>query len=167
MSRGPHSTWLALIASLAIAFLAAAIGAAASVHAQNFYEQLSRPDWAPSASVFGPVWTTLFLLMAVAAWLVWREGGTGVREVRLALALHGVQLSLNALWSWLFFGWRLGAAAFAEVLVLWAFIAATMVAFWRIRPIAGLLLVPYVLWVGFAAALNFAIWQRNPGLLGG
>lgn len=164
MNRRSHGI-AALIASFAITFLAAAIGAAASVRAQSFYEQLSRPDWAPPASVFGPVWTTLYALMAIAAWLAWRAGGW--RAARGALVLYVVQLALNALWSWLFFGWRLGAWAFAEVLVLWAFIAATLVAFWRIRVAAGLLLVPYLLWVSFAAVLTHAVWQRNPGLLGG
>lgn len=163
VSRLTHSV-VALVASLAITFVAAAIGAAASVRAQSFYEQLSRPGWAPPASVFGPVWTTLYALMAIAAWLAWRAGG--LRAARSGLALYLLQLALNALWSWLFFGWRLGAWAFAEVLLLWASVAATLVAFWRLRPIAGLLLVPYLLWVSFAAALTFAVWQRNPALLG-
>lgn len=164
MNRRAHGI-PALIASFAVTFLAAAIGAAASVRARTFYEQLSRPEWAPPGSVFGPVWTTLYALMAIAAWLVWRK--QDARGVRGALALYLIQLALNALWSWLFFDWRLGAWAFAEVVVLWAFIAATLVAFWRVRPVAGLLLTPYLAWVSFATALTFAVWQRNPGLLGG
>ena len=101
--------------------------------------------------------------MGAAAWLVWRE--RGFRGARAALALFLVQLVLNALWTWLFFAWRLGAAAFIEILLLWALIAATLVAFWRLRPLAGYLLVPYLLWVGFASALTYAVWQLNPGVL--
>lgn len=149
---------------LAVSFIAAAIGAAASVQAGPFYARLVRPEWAPPASVFGPVWTVLYLLMGVAAWLVWRVGG--VRAARSALTLFLVQLALNALWSWLFFAWQRGALAFAEVLLLWLLIVATLISFWRIRPLAGVLLVPYLLWVSFASMLTYAIWQRNPQLLG-
>lgn len=149
---------------LILAFIAAAIGGAASVAAGPFYAQLVRPDWAPPASVFGPVWTALYVLMGIAAWLVWRVAG--FRAARTALTLFLAQLALNALWSWLFFGWHRGALAFAEVLLLWAFIAATLTAFWRIKPLAGALLLPYLLWVTFAAALNYAVWQLNPGVLG-
>lgn len=149
---------------LLASFAAAAIGAAASIQAGSFYAQLARPDWAPPASVFGPVWTVLYVLMAVAAWLVWRVGGLG--SARTALTLFLVQLALNALWSWLFFAWHLGALAFADIVVLWALVAATLLSFWRIRPLAGALLVPYLLWVSFAAALNFAVWQLNPQALG-
>jgi tryptophan-rich sensory protein len=114
--------------------------------------------------LFGPVWTVLYLLMAIAAWLVWRE--RSFDETRVALSLYMVQLVANALWTWLFFAWRQGAAAFGEVLVLWLLVAATALFFWRIRPIAAALLVPYLAWVTFAAALTFAVWQRNPALLG-
>lgn len=148
---------------LILSFIAAAIGGAASVQAGPFYGQLVRPEWAPPGSVFGPVWTVLYVLMGVAAWLVWRVGG--FRAARTALTLFLVQLALNALWSWLFFGWHRGALAFAEVLVLWAFIAATLIAFWRIRPLAGVLLVPYLLWVTFASALTYSVWQLNPQIL--
>ncbi|MEX1113574.1 MAG: TspO/MBR family protein [Patescibacteria group bacterium] len=149
---------------LIVSFVAAAIGGAASIQAGPFYSGLVRPDWAPQGSIFGPVWTVLYVLMGIAAWLVWREGG--FRAARAALTLFLVQLALNALWSWLFFGWHRGALAFAEVLLLWAFIAATLIAFWRIRPLAGALLVPYLLWVTFAAALNYSVWRLNPQLLG-
>ena len=154
---------LGLLAWVAVTFVAAAIGSAASIQAAPFYGELVRPDWAPPARLFGPVWTALYALMAVAAWLVWREGG--VRRNRTALTLFTVQLALNALWSWLFFGWRMGGAAFADILVLWMVIVATVVAFWRVRPLAGALLLPYLAWVGFAAVLNWSIWQRNPTLL--
>lgn len=153
-----------LVGWIIVVFIAAAIGAAASIQAGSFYTQLVRPDWAPPAAVFGPVWTALYALMGVAAWLVWRVGG--FRAARSALTLFLVQLALNALWSWLFFGWHRGALAFADILLLWALIVATVIAFWRIRPLAGALLVPYLLWVSFAAALNYAVWQLNPQVLG-
>lgn len=152
-----------LVAWLVVAFAAAAVGAVASVQAASFYSQLVRPDWAPPPGVFGPVWSVLYALMGVAAWLVWREP----KEERhtLPLALFVAQLAVNALWSWLFFAWHLGAAAFADVLVLLALIAATIIAFWRVRPLAGILLLPYLAWVGFASALTWSVWQGNPGVL--
>ncbi len=153
----------ALIASLIIAFAAAAVGAVATVDAGSFYASLARPSWAPPGWAFGPVWTVLYLLMAVAAWLVWQAPAG--RACRLALTLFIVQLAANALWSWLFFAWRSGAAAFAEVLLLLALIAATIAAFWRLRPLAGVLMLPYLAWVSFATALTWAVWQDNPDLL--
>ena len=143
--------------------VAAAAGAIASMDAPAFYARLDRPGWAPPASVFGPVWSVLYLLMGVAAWLVWRERRR--LEVDLPLALYLVQLGANALWSWLFFAWHRGALAFGEVLLLLVLIAATTGAFWRVRPLAGMLLLPYLGWVGFASVLTWAMWQRNPGLL--
>ena len=154
---------LGLLVWLAVAFAAAAIGAVATVDAGSFYSQLVRPTWAPPGWAFGPVWTVLYLLMAIAAWLVWREQGAGDR--RLALTLFMVQLGANALWSWLFFAWRNGALAFAEVLVLLALIAATIAVFWRVRRLAGVLLLPYLAWVCLATALTWAVWQGNPQLL--
>ncbi len=149
---------------LVVVFIAAAIGAAASVHAGSFYTQLVRPVWAPPPSIFGPVWTVLYSLMGIAVWLAWRVGG--LRVAKLAFTLFLVQLALNALWSWFFFGWHRGALAFADIVVLWALIIATVVLFWRIRPLAGALLVPYLLWVSFAMALNYSVWQFNPQALG-
>jgi benzodiazapine receptor len=164
VSRLPASRQIAgLAAWLFVTFVAAAIGAAASVHAGTFYAQLLRPAWAPPGWLFGPVWSALYLAMGVAAWLVWRAAG--FRAARMALTLFLIQLALNALWSWLFFGWHLGAAAFADVLLLWAAIVATLVAFRRVQPLAAWLLAPYLLWVSFASALNFAVWQLNPGSL--
>jgi len=155
---------IGLAAWLAASFAAAAIGAAASAQAGTFYTQLARPEWAPPGQVFGPVWTVLYALMGIAAWLVWRVGG--FRAARATLVLFLAQLAVNALWSWLFFGWRLGALAFADILVLWALIAATIAGFWRLRPLAGALLLPYLLWVSFAAVLNYSVWRLNPQLLG-
>lgn len=155
---------LGLIGWFIVSFAAAAIGAAASVQAGAFYGQLMQPSWAPPSSAFGPVWTVLYALQAIAAWLVWRRGG--VRANRNALSLFLVQLALNALWTWLFFAWHLGGLAFAEILVLWVLIVATLVSFWRVRPLAGALLIPYLLWVSFASALTYSVWQLNPLVLG-
>jgi benzodiazapine receptor len=152
------------VAWLTGSFIAAGIGGAASVQAGPFYTQLVRPEWAPPAFIFGPVWTVLYALMGIAAWLVWRVGG--FRAAKTALTLFLVQLALNALWSWLFFAWHRGALAFADILLLWALIVATLIAFWRIRPLAGALLVPYLLWVSFASALNYSLWQLNSQILG-
>jgi tryptophan-rich sensory protein len=154
---------IGFVAWLAVSFIAAAIGSAASIQAGPFYTQLVRPQWAPPPDVFGPVWTILYALMGIAAWLIWRIGG--FRTARTALTLFLVQLAVNALWSWLFFGWHLGAVAFADIVLLWAAIVATMIAFWRIRPLAGALLIPYLLWVSFAALLNYSVWQLNPQIL--
>ena len=156
--------FLGLAGWLLASFIAAFIGGAASIQAGPFYTQLARPAWAPPPSLFGPVWTVLYVLMGIAAWLAWRVGG--FRAARSALTLFLVQLALNALWSWLFFAWHRGALAFADIVVLWVLIVATLVAFWRIRPLAGVLLVPYLLWVSFAAALNYTVWRLNPQLLG-
>ena len=102
-------------------------------------------------------------MMAVAAWLVWRERGW--RGARPALTLYLVQLAVNALWSWLFFGWKLGALAFADILVLIVLVCATILAFLRIQRGAAMLLLPYLAWISFASALNFAVWRANPGIL--
>jgi len=153
-----------LVSWLLICFTASAIGAVASIQAKSFYALLAQPYWAPPAWLFGPVWTTLYTLMAIAAWLVWREGGFRTR--RRALALFLIQLAFNALWSWVFFTWQLGAAALLNVLILWLLIAATIISFWRVSPLASSLLIPYLIWVGFAAALNYSLWQLNPQILG-
>lgn len=161
---GKHEQIKGLVVWLVISFIAAAVGAVASRDAARFYAELTLPAWAPPATIFGPVWTVLYAMMGVAAWLVWRVGGLGV--ARRALTLFVVQLAVNALWSWLFFGWHLGALAFADVLLLWLLIVAMLLAFWRIRPLAGALLIPYLLWVSFAAVLNLVVWQLNPQSLG-
>lgn len=155
---------IGFIAWLAVCFIAAAIGSAASIQAGPFYTQLVRPEWAPPSNLFGPVWTILYALMGIAAWLAWRAGG--FRAARTALTLFLVQLAVNALWSWLFFGWHLGGLAFADIVLLWVLIIATLIAFWRVRPLAGMLLIPYLLWVSLASALNFSVWQLNPQILG-
>jgi tryptophan-rich sensory protein len=150
---------LALITCLAIVFAAAAVGGLfTGTSVSTWYRTLAKPSFTPPDWVFGPVWSTLYAMMGVAAWLVWRQSRPGVR---LALALFAVQLALNVAWSALFFGLRLPGAAFAEVLVLWLAIAATLLAFLRISSVAALLLVPYLAWVSYAAALTFSIWRLN------
>lgn len=166
-SRSPLSKpkqIMGLLGWLAICFFASGVGVMASLRAATFYGQLVQPSWAPPPSVFGPVWTLLYALMGIAAWLAWRTDG--FRAIRGALTLFLVQLAVNTLWSWLFFAWHQGALAFADIVLLWLLIVATLVSFWRARPLAGALLIPYLLWVSFAAALNFSVWRLNPQVLG-
>jgi tryptophan-rich sensory protein len=152
-----------LIISCAISFAAAGMGAMATSRAPEFYSSLSRPAWAPPSSAFGPVWTVLYALMAVAAWLVWRE--KGISGALLPLGLFIVQLVFNMLWSWIFFAWKRGPMAEIEIVVLLVLIALTLIQFWRVRPLAGALMLPYLLWVAYATALTFALVQRNPAVL--
>jgi len=162
--RSVPAQGLGLLAWLAICFAAAGIGAAASVQAGSFYRELVRPEWAPPAGIFGPVWSILYGLMAVSAWWVWRS--QAFATTRGALAVFLLQLIVNALWSWLFFSWHLGAWALVDISVLLVLIVVTMTLFWRISRGAALLLLPYLAWVAFATALNVAIWRLNPTLLG-
>jgi tryptophan-rich sensory protein len=156
--------FLGLLGWLLASFVTGSIGSVASINAAGFYGKLVQPSWAPPAWLFGPVWSVLFALMGLAAWLVWREHG--FRGARPALILFALQLGANALWSWLFFAWHLGAAAFAEIVLLWILIAATISRFWPLQRTAAILLLPYLAWVTFAAGLNFALWRLNPAILG-
>ncbi len=150
---------LGLVGWLVVSFAAGAVGSRYMPGA--WYVALTKPAWTPPSGVFGPVWTVLYVLMAVAAWLVWRRAGfTGSR---LALTLFLAQLALNALWSYLFFGIHRPDLAFLEIVVLWAVILWVTVLFWRKVPLAGALMLPYLAWVGFASCLNFALWQLNRG----
>jgi benzodiazapine receptor len=149
---------IAVVGSEAIGGLSAA---AAGGDFVEYYKRLRKPPFTPPPAVFGPVWTTLYLLMGVAAWLVWREGLS--RRSALALGLFAAQLALNFAWSLIFFGQHRLGAALVEVVVLWLTILATIVAFWAVRPLAGALLVPYLGWVGVAAYLNAGIWRLNDG----
>lgn len=150
----------ALTAWCVLTFSAGGIGALASINAAEFYGTLAAPGWAPPAMVFGPVWSMLYLMMAIAIWRVWRVADHGLR--RTAIGLFVVQLAFNALWSWLFFAWQRAALAFAEIGVLLILIALTLVCFWRLDRPAAWLLTPYLAWVTFAAALNFSLWRMNP-----
>ncbi len=162
-SEGRSPVARPLLGAFAVTFTAAYAASFASRTSGAFYAVLDKPAWAPPPWLFAPAWGTLYVLMALAAFRVWRA--TGLTAARGALALYGGQLVLNALWTWLFFVWRDGPWATAEVVVLWSAILATLVAFWRHDRLAGLLLLPYLGWVSFATALTIAVWQRNPTLL--
>jgi translocator protein len=152
-------SFLALLGWIALTFCAPALGTWSLGNSAGFYQSLQRPGWSPPAWVFGPVWTLLYTLMAVAAWLVWKRGGW--RAQRTPLTLYVVQLALNAAWTPIFFGaHRIGLAA-VEIVVLWLAIVLTLSAFARASRGAAWLLAPYLAWVSFAAALNFALWQMN------
>lgn len=153
---------LMLIFFLAATYAVAAIGSIASVNAPALYQQLNQPSWAPPGWLFGPVWTLLYTMMAIAAWIVWRGSYPAKKQ---ALILYAIQLAFNGLWSWIFFTWAMGALAFAEILLLWCLILLTIHSFWRCNKTAAALLVPYLLWVSFATVLNWVLWQSNPGLL--
>ena len=151
---------IGLIVALGACFGIAALGSAFTVPAlAHWYAGIRKPSWTPPSWLFGPVWTSLFVMMAVAVWLVWLR--VGIFGAPAAFALFAGQLALNAVWSALFFGLRNPGAAFVEVVFFWFTIAATALAFARIDPLAALLLVPYLMWVTFAAVLNFAIWRLN------
>lgn len=142
-------------------FGAAAIGGVATAPAiGGWYRTLKKPPFNPPDQVFGPVWSTLYLLMGVAAWLVDRDGHDA-SQTRSARFFNGLQLALNALWPVFFFGRRSPLAGMIEIPFLWIAILLTIVTYWRISRLAALLLVPYLLWTTFAAMLNVVIWRRN------
>jgi benzodiazapine receptor len=163
MNNTTQQQIMGLIAWLVVTFLAAAFGGFASASAPSFYKELIRPDWAPPGWLFGPVWSILYSMMAIAVWLVWRRAGW--QKAKLALSLYLFQLVLNALWTWLFFVWHLGAIASLEILLLWLMIVITIHQFSRFDKLSAWLLAPYLLWVSFATALSFAMWQLNPAQL--
>jgi len=152
---------LKLVTAVVVSELAGIIGSfftAPSI--PTWYPTIVKPAFNPPAWVFGPVWTTLFALMGIAAYLVWKKG-LNRKEVRIALIIFIGQLVLNTLWSIIFFGWHSPRGAFAEIILLWLAILTTIIAFARISKPAAWLLVPYILWVSFAAYLNYAIWTLN------
>jgi benzodiazapine receptor len=128
----------------------------------EWYATLTKPWWTPPSWVFGPVWTVLYGLMGLAAWLVWRPAGFR-GTAKTVLILFAVQLILNALWSYLFFGLHRIDLAFLDIVVLWILILVVLVLFWKENWLPGALLIPYLVWVGFAACLNFVLWQLNRG----
>jgi tryptophan-rich sensory protein len=152
----------ALVLFVGICLLAGAAGGALTASAvRDWYPTLAKPSWTPPSWVFGPAWTTLYILMGVAAFLVWRRTDADRAARRLALGLFGVQLVLNIAWSGVFFGLRQPGWAVAEIAMLWVAIVATIWAFARVSRPAALLLLPYITWTTFAAALNTAIWRMN------
>ncbi len=151
--------WLVLIVFLAICLGAGGLGSfftGSSV--RDWYPRLRKPAGTPPGWVFGPVWTTLYVLMAISAWLVWREYHWGAKP---ALLIFFAQLALNVAWSGIFFGSRMPGIAFAEILLLWLAIAFNILVFFLLLPISAYLLLPYLLWVTYAAYLNFRIWRLN------
>jgi tryptophan-rich sensory protein len=151
---------IALAVSVGICLGAAGIGSVLTTPSlRPWYATLRKPAWTPPNWLFGPVWTALYLCMAVAAWLVWRQAGFS--PARLPLTLFVIQLALNVIWSGIFFRLRLPGAAFLEVVLLWLFILLTATAFWPVSRTASWLLVPYLTWVTYAGVLNAAIWRMN------
>lgn len=152
--------FLVLAGWLALCFVVAGLGGAAtSTSVSTWYLELEKPSWNPPSWVFGPVWTVLYAMMAVAAWLVWRVPPSTERSA--GLRVFGVQLALNLLWSCVFFGLRNPGWAFLEVVLMWTAIAVTMRCFLRLSRPAGWLLAPYLAWTTFAATLNFTLWMLN------
>lgn len=147
-----------LIISIAVCLGAALLGSLMTTPAlRPWYAGLRKPAWTPPNWLFGPVWTALYVAMAIAAWLVWRQVGLTAAPMKLFL----LQLLLNVAWSGLFFALRSPGWAFGDIVFLWLAILATSIDFWKVAPLAGLLLVPYLIWVSYAAALNFSIWRLN------
>lgn len=158
-SRG--LVWGMLAFFLLACYGTAAVGSRTTIpEIPVWYAQLNKPTWNPPSWLFGPVWTLLYTLMAIAAWRVWLSPKRF--EVRLALALFFCQLLQNAAWSEVFFRFHQPGWALATILLLWVTILATLIAFWRISRAAGWMMVPYLAWVSFATVLNAAIWQLNP-----
>jgi tryptophan-rich sensory protein len=148
--------WLALAGWIALCVSGGLLGGLATSADTAWFAALRKPSWNPPSWVFAPVWTTLYVMMGVAAWRVWRR-----RTRNAALWLFAVQLALNFAWSFIFFSAREIDLAFAEIVVLWAFIAATIIAFSRVDRAAAWLMGPYLAWVSFAAVLNGTIVRLN------
>ena len=157
----PRRSITTLVLAVLLCLAAGALGSLATASSVGtWYRHIEKPTWTPPDAVFGPVWTMLFVLMGVSLWMVWRDGESKPRLS--AVALFAGQLLLNVAWSFVFFGLRSPGWALLDIALLWLAIAATIAAFARIRRWAAALLVPYLLWVTFAVALNLAIWRMNP-----
>jgi tryptophan-rich sensory protein len=151
-----------LVGCIAICFAAAGLGSIATASSvDNWFADLEKPSFNPPNWIFAPVWTVLYLMMAAAAWLVWKTSGFG--QARLALSWFAVQLGLNLFWSVVFFGMQEPGFALIEIVLLWISIAVTISVFARHSQLAAYLMTPYFLWVSFAAILNFSIWWLNRG----
>lgn len=148
-----------LVVSLLIVFGIATLGGfLTNLSVGSWYPTLNKPSWTPSGATIGTVWTVLYTVMGIAAWIVWQSGSGGRAR---PLALYGLQLLLNAGWSALFFGLRSPGLALLEIGILWSAILATAVAFWKVSKLAGALMSPYLMWVAFAGVLNALIWKMN------
>jgi len=160
MHSGRTANIVSFILAQTVCFATAALGGYfTSTSVGTWYQEIAKPSWNPPDWIFTPVWLTLFAMMGVAAWLVSRAGAW--QDIRWALIVFGVQLALNATWSGIFFGARNPGLAFAEILLLWLGIAATIALFWTHSKLAATLLVPYLAWTTFAVWLNFAVWRLN------
>ncbi len=150
-----------LVIAVGVSELAGIIGSIFTISATpNWYSAIEKPALNPPSWVFGPVWTTLYALMGIAAWLIWKKGW-GRKDVKVAIGVFGIQLFLNAIWSIIFFGLQNPGPAFVDIILLWLVIVWTMVVFYKISKPATYLLVPYLLWVSFATYLNYTIWALN------
>jgi len=148
---------LALIGWILLCSLAGIFGA--QFEPGTWYQLLTKPAWTPPNWIFPVVWPILYILMGISVWLIWKMKNTTLLQTEFTWFF--VQLALNALWSWIFFGLHLIGTGLAEILLLWISILFTTLLFWKKNKTAGFLLLPYLLWVGYASALNFAIWQLN------
>ena len=155
-----RTRWIGLVVFIIVCLGAGGLGAIATTpEIEGWYKMIAKPSWNPPGWIFGPVWTTLYIMMAIAVWLVWKQAG--FKAAKLPLNSFGVQLLLNVAWSWIFFGMHRPGWAFAEIIVLWLAILATTILFFKKSKIAGGLMVPYLAWVSFASVLNFTIWRLN------
>jgi tryptophan-rich sensory protein len=152
-----QSSILGAIAAFGLTFGAAFVGSRFRV--DEWYTELKKPSWNPPNWVFGPVWSLIYLLIAISAWLVWKN--EGFLTVVLASIVFLLQIVLNAAWSWLFFGLHEVGYAFIEIVILWMAILVNIILFWKIYPPSGILLLPYLAWVTFASVLNYTIWRLN------
>ena len=160
MKRDTLQQGVGLAVFILVCFAAAGLGGIVTTpNIPTWYAGLAKPAWTPPDWIFGPVWALRYLMMATSAWIVWRQ--TGLAGAKLPLTVFAIQLALNSLWSVLFFGLQSPGAAAVEIVLLWAAILATLIAFWKRSNLAGVLLVPYLAWVSFASVLNFTIWRLN------
>jgi benzodiazapine receptor len=148
-----------LVITFAVAFWGSTFSPGSGTSTGVWYSQIQKPSFTPPNWIFGPVWTLLYAMMATAAWLVWKQAGFGAAKAALIIFL--IQLALNFLWSWIFFGQHLIGWALLDIVILWIAIFATMILFWQKSPLAGALMLPYLGWVSFASILNFSIWRLN------
>ncbi len=155
-----RTRWIGLVVFIVVCLGAGGLGAIATTpEIEGWYKTIAKPTWNPPGWIFGPVWTTLYIMMAIAGWLVWKQAG--FKAAMLPLTSFGVQLLLNVAWSWIFFGMHQPGWAFTEIIVLWLAILTTTILFFKKSTFAGSLMVPYLAWVSFASVLNFTIWQLN------
>lgn len=158
--------YIKLVGCILISGSAGFIGAMFTARSvKTWYVELAKPSFNPPGWLFGPVWTVLYIMMGVALYLVWERASQEKVNVTPAVVLFVAQLACNAAWSVIFFGQRQIFPALIEIALLWVLIVLTMVYFWKVSPVAGMLLVPYLLWTSFAVVLNYSIWQLNRGTL--